>query len=529
MAEKIRDWNRIKNSELVKKSKRGFFQVIFGRSFIIGLLFYFQLLFMLWLGSLVTSYLYLTTGAVFVVSLLVIIEIINSNENIGFSLTWAIIIGLVPTFGIALYAMMHLDYNKRIEKRYISRIVTESMDLVSVQKPVMERLKKENPHMYGISEYTRKNGGYCAYTNTSVDYYHIGEDMIDALEGELKKAEKYIFLEYFIIQKGEVWERILKVLIEKAQSGVEVRIIYDGTLDVSALPHSYPQQLQAVGIKCKMFLPQPVLFSFSYNNRDHRKIAVIDGRCAFTGGVNLADEYANISSRFGHWKDVGVKLEGDAVYGFILMFLQMWNSMEAEIVYQPYLQLPKVNHPEERGFVIPYGDSPLDNEPVGRNIYLDIINSAIDYVYIMSPYLILDPETESALKFACARGVDVRIILPHVPDKKYAFALAVAHYSLLTEAGVKIYEYTPGFVHAKLFVSDDRKCAVGTINMDYRSLYHHFECGIYAEDIPAVADMKEDFLKTQENCQFVSYQMANKIHPVYWGFGRILRVIAPLF
>lgn len=528
MSEKIRDWESIKNSELLKKSKRGFFQFVFGRSFIMGMLFLFQILFFLWLGSLVTTY-FFVAGAVTVLSFFLIVHIMDSEENIGFQLTWSIMIGVFPAFGIPLYTMMHMDYGQRIEKKYMTYVIEDSIEFVPRQPYVMKQLREENPHIYGLSEYLWKNGGYCAYTNSDVTYYSIGEDMIDALEAAIMEAKEYIFLEFFIIYKGEVWERILKALIEKAQKGVEVRLIYDGTLDISALPHSFPKQLQAVGIKCKMFMPLPILLSFSYNNRDHRKIVVIDGEIAFTGGVNLADEYANITHPLGHWKDVGVQIKGDAVLGFNLMFLQMWNSMESEVSYQPYLQLPKISYTEEKGYVIPYGDSPLDRETVGRNVYLDIISRAERYLYIMTPYLILDAEIKSALKFAVARGVDVRIIIPHTPDKKYAFALAVAHFKELTKAGIKLYEYLPGFVHAKMFVSDDIRGTVGSINLDFRSLYLHFECGVYLEGVSAIEDIKDDFEKTMEVSQLITPQLARKIYPIYRFFGKVLRVIAPLF
>ena len=304
--------------------------------------------------------------------------------------------------------------------------------------------------------------------------------------------------------------------------------MYDGTCAINLLPYGYPKELEKLGIRCKMFSPLHPLVSTHYNNRDHRKILVIDGHTAFTGGVNLADEYINRKERFGHWKDTAVMLKGEAVRSFTLMFLQMWNATEKECVYEPYLNVPVPLPISAPGYVIPYGDNPMDDDKVGEMVYLDILNRAVDYVYIMTPYLILDNEMITGLCFAAQRGVDVRIILPHIPDKRYAFVLAKSHYRELIRTGVKIYEYTPGFVHAKVFVSDDRRAVVGTINLDYRSLYLHFECAAYMEDVPAVGDILRDFRSTEEQCQRITMQDVNRQKLITRLAGAVLKVIAPL-
>ena len=299
-------------------------------------------------------------------------------------------------------------------------------------------------------------------------------------------------------------------------------------MDISTLPTDYPKRLRELGIQCKMFAPMTPFVSTYYNYRDHRKICVIDGHTAFTGGVNLADEYINRRERFGHWKDTAVMLQGEAVKSFTLMFLQMWNVDEKEPDIDRYLNYPCRPRQEAKGYVLPYGDCPLDSDKAGERVYMDILNRARDYVYIMSPYLILDGEMETALKFAAERGVDVRLVLPGIPDKKMPWALAKTHYTALLASGVKIYEYTPGFVHAKVFVSDDRKAVVGTINLDYRSLYHHFECAAYLYGVDCIGDIKADVENTIARSAQVlpDFMSREKLSIKLLGF--LLKALSPL-
>ena len=256
--------------------------------------------------------------------------------------------------------------------------------------------------------------------------------------------------------------------------------------------------------------------------------SVIDGHTAFNGGVNLADEYINQKERFGHWKDTAVMLRGEAVKSFTLMFLQMWQIDEREDESLHFLSYPAGSAERTRGYVIPYGDCPLDNDKLGERVYMDILNRAGSYVHIMSPYLILDGEMETALEFAAERGVEVILLLPGIPDKKIPYALAKGHYMSLLRAGVKIYEYTPGFVHAKVFVSDSREAVVGTINLDYRSLYHHFECATYMYDTECIADIEEDFQETLKKCRQVTMQMARRENPGVRMTGYLMKAVAPL-
>ena len=345
---------------------------------------------------------------------------------------------------------------------------------------------------------------------------------------QLETAEHYIFLEYFIIDEGLMWGRILEILARKAAQGVDVRVMYDGTCEFSTLPRDYPKRLEALGIRCKVFAPVTPFVSTHYNYRDHRKILVIDGRVGFTGGVNLADEYINHVEKYGRWKDAAVMLEGEGVRSMTALFLQMWSVLQ-EPEFEQFLR-PEVPAARAEGFVVPYGDCPLDGERVGEMVYIDLLNRARKYVHIITPYLILDGELETALRFAAERGVDVHLILPGVPDKQFAYALAKTHYKALLSSGVKISEWTPGFTHAKLVVMDGVEAVVGTINLDYRSLYHHFENAVWMRRVGSIRDMETDFQDTLARCRTVEATLQS----VWQGkkllrlMGLLLKVIAPL-
>ena len=325
--------------------------------------------------------------------------------------------------------------------------------------------------------------------------------------------------------------KILEILIAKAKAGVDVRVMYDGMCEISTLPSNYCKLLEEEGIKAKSFAPIRPFISSHYNYRDHRKICVIDGKVAFNGGVNLADEYINEIERFGHWKDTAVMLKGDAVSSFTLMFLQMWNVDEKTPDFKEAAALDSAERSEQihpSGFVIPFCDCPLDEDKVGEAVYMDILNRAGKYVHIMTPYLILDGELETALQYAGQRGIDVKLILPGIPDKKLAYSLAKTHYARLLKAGVKIYEYTPGFVHAKVWTSDDEKGVVGTINLDYRSLYHHFECATYMYQTDCISDIERDFQETLAKCRPVTEETIRGTEKIYKIMGPIAKLIAPL-
>lgn len=406
----------------------------------------------------------------------------------------------------------------------------ETEGLLYTGKETEEAIRKCPSYFRGFAHYMENGAGYPVYHNSTAVYYPLGENKFADLLAELKKAKHFIFLEYFIIERGIMWNAVLDILKEKVKEGVEVRVMYDGMCSILKLPHKYPEELKKYGIKAKMFAPIMPLLSTNQNNRDHRKIVVIDGNVAFTGGVNLADEYINEVEIYGHWKDVAIKITGDSVRSFTIMFLQMWNvSEKGSEDYEKYINNIEYERPlYHDGFVIPYGETPTMKEEVAKTVYESIINSAVEYVHIMTPYFIIEREFLDSMRYAAERGVEVCMILPHIPDKKIVFYIARTFYPELLAAGIRVYEYTPGFVHAKVFVSDDVSATVGTINLDYRSFYHHFECGAYLYDNKAVGKIEEDFQNTLLKCQEITIEDYIKI-PLYQKMvGRVFRLFAPL-
>lgn len=508
------------------------FRIVFGRTAFVVLFLLLQIGFLFSCFRWLSNYLVYIYGGMLALTALVVIYILNEKSNPSFKLAWVIPVLVIPVFGTFLYLFVQFQ----IGTKWINRRLKDAGDETSPyleQNPVAEkRLKKVSRDKANLAVYLKNCGGFPVCQNTSVRYFPLGDAMFPEFKQQLKNARKFIFMEYFIIERGKMWGEILEILEEKAAQGVEVRVMYDGMCCMMLLPYHYPQVLEKKGIRCKMFSPIKPTLSTHQNNRDHRKICVIDGHTAFTGGINLADEYINAVERFGHWKDTAVMLQGEGVQSFTMMFLQMWNITERQKEnYGKYIypgeELLNDAKPE-LGFVIPYGDSPLDGENVGERVYMDIINQARDYVHMMTPYLILDNEMVTALTFAAKRGVDTVLMMPHIPDKKYAYLLARSYYPELIEAGVKIYEYTPGFVHAKVFVSDDETAVVGTINLDFRSLYLHFECGVWIHKNPVVDAIEEDFLETLKKCRQVTLEDCRR-YPFLPKFaGRMLRLIAPL-
>ena len=512
---------------LLEKGKRGILNIVFGRTTVVMLLLVFQLLVLFGFFAFLGEYIVVAFGSSVVFSVVMIIILINRSMNPAMKLTWAILILLLPIFGASLYFFVETELGHRLLHKRLEYLIQESRPYIP-QKGLSETLKEDKRDLYNLEQYTLKHGGFPAYENTEVKYFASGEAKFEALIAELEKAEKFIFLEYFTINEGYMWGRILNILERKAREGVEVRVMYDGTCSIFLLPNSYPKKLKALGIKCKTFAPLRPLVSTYYNNRDHRKIAIIDGHTAFTGGVNLSDEYINKKTLHGHWKDAAIMLRGEAVKSFTLMFLQMWDVDNRVRDYNTYVNVAHKCRGKAEGYVLPYGDSPLDSERVGEMVYLDIINNAKRYVHIMTPYLILDYEMLQALTFAAKRGVEVCIILPHIPDKKYAFALAKTHYKDLIAAGVKVYEYLPGFIHSKVFVSDDKRAVVGTINLDFRSLYLHFECAAYLHEVPVIDDIEKDMQETMQISKLITMNDVKKEKLSMRLAGILLKFIAPL-
>ena len=498
---------------MIMAIKRGFV-VLIGLSLQI-LLFLFTYLYV---GDHVTvlNFLYKMIG------LLIVLWLIKNSKSYAYSLPWIVIILLFPLVGTLLYLI--LGYNKRTSRtlKRIKASENRSRKYLVQDEKVRKKIDNKSRIKY-ITDYTN----YPVSINNDVTYYELGELAYKEMLKELKKAKKFIFFEYFIIAKGKMWDSILEILKQKVKDGVEVRVMYDDLGCVATLESSYPKQLEKYGIKCVVFNKLSPLSGIIMNNRDHRKMLIIDGKVAFSGGINIADEYINEIVRFGHWKDNGIKVSGDAVWNYTVMFLTIWNSfkkMDSDFTKYKYT-FPK--NSTFKGYVAPYGETPLDDEVTGQNIYLNIINQANDYVYIVTPYLIVDTDMINALTLAAKRGVDVRIVIPGIPDKKIVYLLSESYVEPLVKGGVKVYKYTPGFVHSKIFVSDDNVATVGTINLDYRSLYLHFECGLYLEDVGCIDNIKKDLDDILSKSKEVSKKEA-KPSTIKSIKQALLRLLAPL-
>ena len=459
----------------------------------------------------------------------VMIYIINEKSNPAYKIAWIIPIMLFPLVGSMLYLFVKLNFGNLAAKGILQRNIKETAKYAKTSEEIRIEIEAEESKFLKVANYIENAGGYPTWKNTSMKYYPLADYIQNPILEELEKAEEYIFLEYFMIEEGAFWNPILEVLERKAAEGLDVRVIYDDFGSVALLPRKYHVLLKEKGIQAKKYAKLSPFLSTHLNNRDHRKMIIIDGKVAISGGFNLCDEYINAYEKYGHWKDNGFVIKGEAVYNYALMFLQMWNSMDMEKTqdYAKYLEKSRysVSAP---GYIIPYGDGPHQEENVAEQVYMDIISRATKYVYIMTPYLILDHEMKQCLMHASKSGVDVRIIMPHVPDKKSVFAIARTYYPQLIKSGVKIYEYVPGFVHAKTFLADDEVAVVGTINLDFRSMYLHYECGSLFYRTEGLSDIKSDFVETFDKCQQITMKDYYRFPLHQKLVGRTLRIIGPL-
>lgn len=510
---------------LLKKGQKGLAHCIFGRMGLILLLLLSGVISLLVLFWRLEDYIPHVFGGATVFTVAMVLYVLNSNMAPAAKTTWLIIIIPFPVFGSLLFLFTQSELGQRALKKRLEQLRDLSKDAMIQDVSTMRAFERDNPGGAALAKYVAGSGCYPVFRGNEVVYFPTGEDKFSRLLTELEKAEKFIYLEYFIVDEGLMWGKILEILARKAQEGVDVRVMYDGTCEFALLPKWYPKRLKKLGIRCKVFSPVTPFVSTHYNYRDHRKILVIDGHTAFNGGINLADEYINHIERFGHWKDTAVMVKGQAAWSFTIMFLQLWNMMEKDVVFPPVETVPEYL---ARGYVMPYADDPKDGEKVGKRVYMDILNRAQQYVHIMTPYLILDNELENALTYAAKRGVEVALLLPGIPDKKIPYALAKTHYRTLLDAGVKIYEYTPGFVHAKVFVCDDREAVVGTINLDYRSLYHHFECATYMSGVDCIADIQADFAACLKKSRKVTRTMVRNEKWYVKLTGYVMKLVAPL-
>ena len=466
-----------------------------------------------------------------ILAALLVLAIYARNTTSAMKTPWIILIMTFPVLGVTLYLLIGFNGSTRsMRKRYedIDRVLLPKLP---ENREVLESLQDKSGYLANIARYVQDKAGYPVYRNTDIVYYDDAAAALAAQKEELKKAEKFIFMEYHAIEDSGSWHGIQDILEEKVRAGVEVRVFYDDMGSIGFINTDFVKRMEQQGIRCRVFNPFFPGLKVFLNNRDHRKITVIDGKVGFTGGYNLADEYFHVTQPYGYWKDTGVKLTGDAVKSLTVTFLEMWNALKDNDQDDQGFDrfLPDAEYKAlQKGYVQPYADSPMDNEHVGEEVYISVAESAEKYAWFITPYLIITDEMTHALSLAAKRGVDVRIITPGIPDKKMVYSMTRSFYNGLVQNGVRIFEYTPGFCHCKMSVSDDRVATCGTINLDYRSLYHHFENGCLYYDCQAVLETKQDFENTFRECKEVTDIYRS-------GRGRILRLqqlllrlIAPL-
>lgn len=494
--------------------------------FVVTILIILQVFLFVWLYNKFTARINIVNSFWTIFRFILIIYILNLDKPVDYRMAWIIPIAALPFFGIALYLFLEIIPGPRQLSRRLKRIKSVNMQHLEQDLEVHEEIITHTNIDYGLDRYLNNIAGYPIYKNSKLKYFSQGEEYYKALLKDLKEAKDFIFIEFFIIRPGKMLDSILDLLEEKVLEGVDVRFMYDGTNDYH-LPSDYKAYLEVRGFEVVVFAPVLPILSTYHNNRDHRKIISIDNKIAYTGGLNLADEYINEIDRFGHWKDNGVRVEGDAVRSFTVMFLNLWElSNGREYNIERYL---KDDHGiASKAFVQPYDDAPNDAETVGENVYVDVLNQAKDYCYIMTPYLIPSDRIINAIKFAGKRGVDVRLMMPGKPDKKIPFCMSRSYYQGLIEAGVKIYEYNPGFLHSKSFVSDDKTSVVGTVNLDFRSLHLHYENGVLIYDRDFALTLKKDFIDTQKLCQEITITSFKELSIFYRLSGKMLRIFAPL-
>lgn len=460
-------------------------------------------------------------------SVIVVIYIINRRDKPAYKITWIITILAFPVFGGLLYLVLRFQSTSGRMKKNFEHYDRTRRTAFSSDSDASAEIRRDHPVLNNRVNYLTSTAGFRVCANTASEFLTPGAEFYPEFIKAIESAEKFIFIEFFIIGEGIMWQTTLDILRRKASEGVDVRVIYDDVGSVGCLPAKYGHSLEQYGIKCQIFNPFRPLWTSVQNNRDHRKIVVVDGRIAFTGGVNIADEYIGEIERFGEWKDCAVMFRGDAVWSFTVMFLEMWNATARTNEDYSLFRAERTCLPDSEGYVIPYSDSPHSEENVSEHVYMQLITGAQKYLYIETPYLILDDGMLSAMILAAKSGVEIRIITPAIPDKKLVFMTTRSYYKPLLDAGVRIYEFTPGFIHSKVAICDDYLVTVGTPNFDFRSLYLHYECGSLMVDTPVVEAAKKDFLDTLTRCREITKEEASR-NVFVRTFQSILRVFAPL-
>ena len=516
--------------------------------------------------------------AIRILGAILVLIIYDSPKTASIRMTWIIVLLLLPIFGTLFYLLIGLNgHSLKMRKRFkdIDKIL---MPMLPANEEAAEHARKHDGRLGGLVDYLRRQAGFPVYENTKIEYYDDALKGLEAQKKELAKAQKFIFMEYHAIEDAESWHEVRDILAERVKAGVEVRVFYDDMGSLGFINTDFVDRTEKYGIQCRVFNPFAPGLNLFLNNRDHRKITVIDGKVGFTGGYNLANEYFHKTEPFGFWKDTGVRLEGDAVQSLTVTFLEMWNAISAndkdDKDFRKYLmfsnaqylaekQHQKINpdralkmskgqeayfenlkeniQPQEKyladttpakgehfGFVLPYADSPMDDIHVGEDVYISMAESAQKYAWFITPYLIITDEMCHAFSLAAKRGVDVRVITPGIPDKKIIYSVTRSYYNGLARNGVRIFEFTPGFCHAKMSIVDDLMATCGTINLDYRSLYHHFENGCLYADCSAVMDTRKDFEETFAQCTEVTEQYTSGRGAFLKCEQMLLRLAAPL-
>lgn len=502
-------------------------KLLFQRVVVVSLGILLQILFVVAGMDWLREYWHWVRIAMGVISWVAVLTIMTGRSNPSYKMAWVVLILAFPVAGITIYLLFGGNRISNRENRRMARVEVMVAQHLRQNERVMQSLEKTDIPAWNHARYLLASSRYPVYDDSQAVYFPSGERCFARMLEELEQAEHYIFLEFFIIDNGKMWDAILDVLRRKAMQGVDVRVMYDDFGCITRLPMRYCKKLREMGIQAHVFNPFIPVLSGRLNNRDHRKLMIIDGKAAFTGGVNLADEYINLTHPHGHWKDCAVLVRGEAVWSMTAMFLAFWDYVDRSAEDLSVFRPRDAAVPSD-GFLQPFADSPLDHENVGASMYQSLIRSARRYVWLMTPYLILDDEMLSALCTAAKTGLDVRIVTPGVPDKWYVHAVTRANYEALTAAGVRIYEYTPGFVHSKLALADGKFALVGTVNLDFRSLYLHFEDGVYLCGASAIEDIHADFAATFPKCEEITYAACKRTHPGQRLLQTLLKLFSPL-
>lgn len=470
-------------------------------------------------------------GIITVAAIAIALAIYSRKMNAAMKLPWMMLIIVLPVLGIVLYALIGLNGATRRMKKRFTIIDRQLFPLMPQDGQVLETLDEKDRIQANQSRYLLFHMGYPVYQETDIRYFPWASEGLESQLADLKQAKDFIFMEYHAIEDAESFAMIYRILRQKAAEGLDVRLFYDDMGSIGFINKEFRKKMEAQGIQCRVFNPMGPVINVFMNHRDHRKMTIIDGKVGFVGGYNLANEYFNVTHPYGIWKDTGMRLEGKAVTSLTLTFLEMWNAVRGsdkdDTEFRKFL--PKAAcKGKGKAYIQPYADTPIDNEHVGENVYMNILNSAQDYVYFVTPYLIITDEMNRAFALAARRGIDVRIVTPGIPDKKAIYRITRSYYGRLVDNGIRIFEYTPGFCHAKQCVSDDKTAICGTINLDYRSLYHHFENGVLVHDETFATTMREDFEDMFLECREVTEDYRQNRARRMRLFGLILRLFAPL-